>query len=154
MPSHTPPDFAQPKTNPQHPESRDNRFGGSLGGYIPKLPESARTYFYMNYEGRRLAATTQISRIVPTDTLKQGILRFRDAAGNIIPYNDFLLSIPVFDQHDGAIDAADDILHRAVGHRGVGSPAPRTGGLYIIVEGCCSHPDRVLPPDPTQPPRR
>src|SRR5947209_10551668 len=69
------------------PESRDNRFGGSLGGYIPKLPESARTYFYMNYEGRRLAASSQISRLVPTDTLRQGILRFRDAAGNIIPYN-------------------------------------------------------------------
>jgi len=41
----------------------------------------------MNYEGRRLAATTQISRLVPTDTFKQGILRFRDAAGNIINYN-------------------------------------------------------------------
>ena len=69
------------------PESKDNRFGASLGGYIPKLPESARTYFYMNYEGRRLIAATQISRLVPTDTLRQGILRFRDAAGNIISYN-------------------------------------------------------------------
>src|SRR5260221_654141 len=29
--------------------------------------------------------------------------------GNIIPYNDFLLSIPVFDQHDGSIHAADQI---------------------------------------------
>jgi len=69
------------------PESKDNRFGASLGGFIPKLPESAKTYFYMNYEGRRLAATTQISRLVPTDTLKEGTLRFRDAAGNIISYN-------------------------------------------------------------------
>ena len=56
------------------PESKDNRFGASLGGYIPKLPDSARTYFYLNYEGRRLVAAQQYSRIVPTDTLRQGIL--------------------------------------------------------------------------------
>src|SRR3954454_13358860 len=69
------------------PESKDNRFGGSLGGYIPKLPESARTYFYANYEGRRLVASTQVSRIVPSETMKQGLLRFRDAAGNIVSYD-------------------------------------------------------------------
>lgn len=69
------------------PESKDNRFGASLGGFIPKLPESARTYFYANYEGRRLVASTQVSRIVPSETLKQGILRFRDAAGNIVAYD-------------------------------------------------------------------
>ena len=71
----------------QRPESKDNRFGGSLGGFIPKLPDSAKTYFYMNYEGRRLVASTQVSRLVPSDTLRQGILRFRDAAGNIVSYN-------------------------------------------------------------------
>lgn len=69
------------------PESKDNRFGGSVSGYIPGLPESARTYFYINYEGRRLVATQQYSRIVPTGTLRQGILRFRDASGNVIAYN-------------------------------------------------------------------
>lgn len=69
------------------PESKDNRFGASFGGYIPKLPEAAKTYFYANYEGRRLAANTQISRLVPTDTLRQGILRFRDNTGNIVSYN-------------------------------------------------------------------
>jgi len=69
------------------PQSRDNRFGGSLGGYVPGLKESARTYFYMNYEGRRLVAQQIYSRIVPTDTLRQGILRFRDASGNIVSYD-------------------------------------------------------------------
>ena len=69
------------------PQSRDNRFGGSLGGYVPGTKSSQRTYFYMNYEGRRLVATQEYSRVVPTDTLKQGILRFRDASGNIISYN-------------------------------------------------------------------
>jgi hypothetical protein len=69
------------------PESRDNRFGASLGGYVPKLSESAKTYFYMNYEGRRSIASSQFSRQVPTETLKRGILRFRDATGNIISYD-------------------------------------------------------------------
>jgi Carboxypeptidase regulatory-like domain len=69
------------------PQSRDNRFGGSLGGYIPGLKNSAKTYFYMNYEGRRLVAQQVYSRIVPTDTLRQGILRFRDSSGNIVAYN-------------------------------------------------------------------
>lgn len=69
------------------PESRDNRFGGSLGGYVKGLPEKAKTYFYMNYEGRRMLATSRVSRMVPTDSLRQGILQFRDAAGKIISYN-------------------------------------------------------------------
>lgn len=67
--------------------SRDNRFGASLGGYIPFLPEKARTYFYMHYEGRRQLSAGTYSQAVPSDTLRQGILRFRDAAGNIISYN-------------------------------------------------------------------
>ena len=69
------------------PESRDNRFGGTLGGYIPGLPEKAKTFFFVNYEGRRDLNTATVNRIVPTDTMKQGILRFRDAAGNIVSYN-------------------------------------------------------------------
>jgi hypothetical protein len=69
------------------PESKDNRFGGSLGGYIPGLPESFKTFFYMHYEGRRLVSNFQVSRTVPTDTMRQGILRFRDASGSLISYN-------------------------------------------------------------------
>lgn len=69
------------------PQTRDNRFGGSLGGFIPRLKDSNKTYFYMNYESRRLVAQQLYSRMVPTDSLRQGILRFRDASGNIISYN-------------------------------------------------------------------
>jgi len=69
------------------PESRDNRFGATLGRYIPGLPEKAKTFFFVNYEGRRMLNTATVSRLVPTDTMKQGVLRFRDATGNIIAYN-------------------------------------------------------------------
>lgn len=69
------------------PGSRDNRFGGSLGGAIPGLSEKARTFFFMNYEGRRAVSNTQISTTVPTDSLRQGILKFADGTGSVISYN-------------------------------------------------------------------
>lgn len=68
------------------PELKDNRFGASGGGPL-WFPWHKKTYFFANYEGRRFPNSTQQSRVVPTDTLKQGILRFRDASGNIISYN-------------------------------------------------------------------
>ncbi len=69
----------------QKPESKDNRFGFNVGG--PILPWRDKLFFFLNYEGRRFPRSTQILRLVPTDTLKQGILRFRDAAGNVVSYN-------------------------------------------------------------------
>jgi len=68
------------------PETKDNRFGFALGGPTPFLWED-RTFFFANYEGRRFPRSQQVDRLVPTDTLRQGILRFRDAAGNIVNYN-------------------------------------------------------------------
>lgn len=71
----------------KRPESKDNRYGASFGGFIPRLSENARTYFYTNYEGRRRGEIRQVDRTVPTDTLRQGILRFRDATGSIVSYD-------------------------------------------------------------------
>lgn len=69
------------------PETRDNRFGASLGGPIPWLKKRLETQFFFHYEGRRRRDYTQVTRTVPTDTLKQGILRFRDGTGSIVSYN-------------------------------------------------------------------
>lgn len=69
------------------PQSKDNRYGGSFGGYVPFVPGENKTYFYANYEGRKLSQITQIQKLVPSPTLRQGILRFRDASGNIASYN-------------------------------------------------------------------
>ena len=66
------------------PNVVDNRFGGGLGGHF--LPGAWKTYFYVNYEGRRRHEATFVTRLVPTTSLRQGILRFRDNAGNTISY--------------------------------------------------------------------
>lgn len=69
----------------QEPELKDNRFGFRLGG--PILPLKDKAFFFLNYEGRRFPRNTEFTRLVPTDTLKQGILRFRDAGGNVVSYS-------------------------------------------------------------------
>jgi hypothetical protein len=65
------------------PDISDKRYGGRLGGAIKKN----KTFLFGNYEGRDFNQVSQVTRTVPTDTLKAGILRFRDGAGNIVSYN-------------------------------------------------------------------
>ncbi len=65
------------------PELKDNRFGFSLGGPIIK----DKTFIFGHYEGRRFPQSFDILRIVPTQSLKAGVLRFRDSRGGIISYN-------------------------------------------------------------------
>ncbi len=65
------------------PHVEDNRYGGRIGG--PILHN--KTFFFAEYEARRYPETFLISSIVPTATLKQGILRFKDSTGKIDSYN-------------------------------------------------------------------
>lgn len=71
--------LSQPKANVV-----DNRFGLSLGGHA--LPGSWKTYFYGHYEGRRRSEANFVSRLVPSDALRMGILRFKDATNATIAY--------------------------------------------------------------------
>ena len=57
----------------------DNRFGGTVGGPIIK----DKTFFFLAYEGRRNPRSGTVTRIVPTDNFKKGIMQFRDAAGAV-----------------------------------------------------------------------
>jgi len=63
------------KKQPQH----DNRAGFTFGGPFWKN----KTFFFGNYEIRRFPQSAEITRIVPTDTLKQGILTFNDVQYNL-----------------------------------------------------------------------
>lgn len=65
------------------PELKDNRFGTSLGGPILRN----RLFLFGNYEGRRFPRANLVTRLVPSEELKRGILRFRDATGTIREYN-------------------------------------------------------------------
>src|SRR5439155_22646906 len=61
---------------------RDNRFGGSFGGPVWRN----KTFFFANCEDRRLPQTSPVSRLVPSDSLRQGVLKFVDASGAVRSY--------------------------------------------------------------------
>src|SRR5712664_3307400 len=67
----------------ENPEWRDNRYGGKIGGPIWKN----RTFFFLHEEERHFFTQAVFSRLSPTAALRAGILEFKDANGNIIPYN-------------------------------------------------------------------
>src|SRR5205085_1483526 len=65
------------------PDISDKRYGFRLSGPVIKN----RTFLFGNYEARDFDQVGQATRTVPTDSLKAGILRFRDGAGNVINYD-------------------------------------------------------------------
>lgn len=64
------------------PEQRDNRGGLSFGGPIFKN----KTFFFGNYEIRRFFQSETFTRLIPSPSLMQGILQFKDASGNTVSY--------------------------------------------------------------------
>jgi hypothetical protein len=61
----------------------DNRYGARLGGPIKKN----KTFLFGNWEERRFQSAAQVTRTVPTQTLRNGILQFRDLNGNVEQFN-------------------------------------------------------------------
>jgi len=71
------------RTGIRRPALRDNRFGASAGGAL----KENKTFFFVHYEGRRLPQKVAVNRLVPTETLKQGQLRFADTGGVVRSYD-------------------------------------------------------------------
>ncbi len=63
-------------------ELKDNRGGFSVSGPFWK----DHTFFFGNYEIRRFPQATVFTRLVPTNSLRNGILTFRDTAGNPVAF--------------------------------------------------------------------
>jgi carboxypeptidase family protein len=66
-----------------NPKFHDNRFGGKVGGPIWKN----KAFFFFDYEGRRFPSASIFNRLMPTPSLRAGILKFKDANGNIVSYD-------------------------------------------------------------------
>ena len=76
----------QTSGEPNKPAYLDRKtFGGAIGGPIVKN----KLFYFFNYEGQRTNEQTTVTRTVPSDTIRQGIIQYQcapitDANGNII----------------------------------------------------------------------
>ncbi len=77
------PDAFTGKPFTENPEWRDNRYGGRIGGPIWKN----RTFFFLHEEERHFFTQSVFQRLVPSDALRVGILKFRDAGGVVRAFN-------------------------------------------------------------------
>ncbi len=69
------------------PSTHQNRFGASLGGPLTPSFWGGKTYFFFNYEGRRFPNVGTISRPVPTELMRAGVIQVANSTGQMIPYN-------------------------------------------------------------------
>ena len=69
-------DFFNNRSGVARPALLINVFGARVGGPIIKN----RTFFFANFEGRRDASAANVTRTVPSDDLKQGILHYIDSS--------------------------------------------------------------------------
>lgn len=75
------------------PSSHQNRFGASLGGPLTPNLLGGKTYFFVNYEGRRFPQVTTVEKQVPTALMRAGVIQLPNSAGVYQAYN--LNSVPV-----------------------------------------------------------
>ncbi len=107
-----------------NPALRDNRFGGRVGGPIWK----DKTFFFINYEGRRFVSSTDIFRRVPSDLMKAGVLQFPisicDAACQLDPVaNPPVKQLTAFNLNPGPV-TVNGVTYQPANCGTTATPAP------------------------------
>ncbi len=69
------------------PSTHQNRFGGALGGPLTPTVAGGKTYFFVNYEGRRFPNVTTIDRLTPSPLLRAGVIQVLNSSGQWVAYN-------------------------------------------------------------------
>ncbi|HEY6946397.1 MAG TPA: carboxypeptidase-like regulatory domain-containing protein [Candidatus Acidoferrum sp.] len=73
------------------PQAHRNRFGGAVGGPLTPSFWGGKTYIFVNYEGLRYPFSTTLDKLVPSATLRAGVILIQNgsnqpSAFNLNPY--------------------------------------------------------------------
>lgn len=63
------------------PQAHRNRFGGAVGGPLTPAFWGGKTYIFVNYEGLRYPFSTTLDKLVPSATLRAGVIQIQDPGG-------------------------------------------------------------------------
>lgn len=73
------------------PQAHRNRFGGAVGGPLTPSFWGGKTYIFVNYEGLRYPFSTTLDKLVPSATLRAGVIQIQDPGGvsafNLNPFS-------------------------------------------------------------------
>jgi len=101
-------DFFNNRSGVARPALLINVFGGRFGGPIVKN----RTFFFLNYEGRRDASAANALRTVPSDLLRSGVVQYINTSGQTLQLSPDTIKQVVDPLHIGANQNVLDLFNK------------------------------------------
>lgn len=83
------------------PQAHRNRFGGAVGGPLTPAFWGGKTYIFVNYEGLRYPFSTTLDKLVPSATLRAGVILIPDPGG-----------VSAFNLNPTAVTVTDPFTHQ------------------------------------------
>jgi hypothetical protein len=97
------------------PQAHRNRFGGAVGGPLTPSFWGGKTYIFVNYEGLRYPFSTTLDKLVPSATLRAGVILIQNGSNKPSAFN----------LNPGPVTVTDPFTHQtttyAAGTSGCGS---------------------------------
>jgi hypothetical protein len=84
------------RLNQPIPQSHRNRFGGAVGGPLTPSFWGGKTYIFVNYEGLRYPFSTTLDKLVPSATLRAGVILIQNGS-TVSAFNLNPTPVPVTD---------------------------------------------------------